>query len=296
MKIAITGANSSVGQSLLKAIADQASWQVHAGVRSESAAASLPGAANIKPAVIDYNDPNGLADWLQGVDCVIHLAGILIPGPGSSYQSANVDATAAVAKAAQNAGASHLIFISVVGADSNSSNSYFRSKADAERIALGNAVAASVIRTPILLGPTTAGARSLLNSAAAPRARVLGGGSYEIRPLDTDDLVQAILNCCQSGGNNKIFELVGPQAISYRRLIETMAGKMGKTATIKSVPVSLAKAIAAISGLVRRGGITPTVIDVITRDETVENNAAGELGVSLTPLDATLEKILKANA
>ena len=43
-----------------------------------------------------------------------------------------------------------------------------------------------------------------------------------------------------------------------------------------------------------RGGfdMTPTVIDVITANETVHRNANLELGVTLTPLSATLEKLL----
>ena len=38
--------------------------------------------------------------------------------------------------------------------------------------------------------------------------------------------------------------------------------------------------------------MTPTVIDVITAEETVHTNADVDLGVSLTPLSATLEKLL----
>ena len=47
-----------------------------------------------------------------------------------------------------------------------------------------------------------------------------------------------------------------------------------------------------MAGWIRRGGMTPTVIDVLTADETVRTNADVELGVSLTPLSATLEKLL----
>ena len=38
--------------------------------------------------------------------------------------------------------------------------------------------------------------------------------------------------------------------------------------------------------------MTPTVIDVITSSEVVRENADAELGVLLTPLSATLEKLL----
>ena len=40
--------------------------------------------------------------------------------------------------------------------------------------------------------------------------------------------------------------------------------------------------------------MTPTVIDVITTSETVTHNADGELGIALTPLSNTLDKIVTA--
>jgi hypothetical protein len=59
--------------------------------------------------------------------------------------------------------------------------------------------------------------------------------------------------------------------------------------------VWLAKLGAAIAGW-RRRGMTPTVIEVITSNEAVPKNADAELGVTLTPLSATLEKLLPSQA
>ena len=42
--------------------------------------------------------------------------------------------------------------------------------------------------------------------------------------------------------------------------------------------------------------MTPTVIDVITADETVRKNADIDLGVTLTPLSGTLEHLLNNTA
>ena len=42
--------------------------------------------------------------------------------------------------------------------------------------------------------------------------------------------------------------------------------------------------------------MTPTVIEVITSNEAVHANADAELGVTLTPLSATLEKLLPSQA
>ena len=294
MKIAITGANSSVGLNLLKHIVSATDINVIAGVRSERAMKSLPSSPQVDPRIISYQDPAKLAATLEGADCIVHLAGILIEDKNTSYQSANVDATEAVVKAAQQLNTKHLVFISVVGAGADSANAYFRSKGLAEEIVSKSGLPASIIRTPILLGPNTAGASSIIGAATQSRTKILGGGKYFMRPLDIDDLNQAILNCC-NGESTKaaLYELVGPEPISYRDLIQKTGSMMNNNVEIGSVPIFLAKLVASISSRIKGGGITPTVIDVITMDEVVADNADGTLNITLTPLQNTLEKILE---
>ena len=294
MKIAITGANSSVGLNLLKHLVSETDINVIAGIRSERAMKSLPSSPQVDPRIISYQDPAQLADALEGADCIVHLAGILIEDKNTSYKSANVDATEAVVKAAQQLNTKHLVFISVVGAGADSANAYFRSKGLAEEIVSKSGLPASIIRTPILLGPNTAGASSIIGAATQSRTKILGGGKYFMRPLDIDDLNQAILNCCNSESTKAaLYELVGPEPISYRDLIQKTGSMMNNNVEIGSVPIFLAKLVASISSSIKGGGITPTVIDVITMDEVVADNADGALNISLTPLQNTLEKILE---
>ena len=67
---------------------------------------------------------------------------------------------------------------------------------------------------------------------------------------------------------------------------------MGNDVSVGTLLVWAAKLGAAIVSRIRRGGMTPTVIDVITADETVRKNADIDLGVTLTPLSITLEHLL----
>ena len=71
---------------------------------------------------------------------------------------------------------------------------------------------------------------------------------------------------------------------------------MGREVVVRSMPVWLAKLGAAIAGWKRHGGMTPTVIDVITSNEVVSKNADVELGVSLSPLSVTLHKLVSSQA
>ncbi len=294
MKIALTGANSRVGQTLLTHILTHSEHTVVAGARSRSAFTGLPDSPRVAPVVIDYNNATGLAAALDSVDCLVHLAGILMESKGSTYQSANVDATAAVLSAARQAGVGHVVFISVVGAHSQSSNAYFKSKADAERLVAESGLSATIIRTPILLGPGAAGAAAIQWAASKPTVRLLGGGRYTMHPLDIEDLCVAILNSCNARREGtEIHELVGPEAVQYCDLVRMAAELQGRQIEISSVPIRLAKLGAKLKGLFRPGGMSPTVIDVITMDESIGHNADQALGVTLTPLSSTLKKFIK---
>ncbi|HJN43517.1 MAG TPA: NAD(P)H-binding protein [Vicinamibacterales bacterium] len=292
-KIAITGANSAVGKALLTQLAAENDLHAVAGVRRREALATLPKSPRITPAVISYEDPDSLGASLTDMDCVVHLAGILFESKSTTYQSANVDTTQALTEAAVAAGANHIVFISSLGADPSSPNGYFRSKGEAERVVADSGLAATVIRTPLLLGPDTAGGRALVRTASQPSVKVLGGGAHVLRPLDIDDLCRAILGCCRRPATGAtVHDLVGPTPLTYRELLEQTATLLGHDLSVGATPVWLAKLGAALAGLFRTGGMTSAVIDVITSAEAVDRNADGDLGISLTPLPDTLAKLV----
>jgi uncharacterized protein YbjT (DUF2867 family) len=297
LNIAITGANSAVGINLLRHAADQPDMHVVACVRSARAAATLPASPQISPRVIDYDDREKLASALAGADCAVHLAGILVESRSSTYQVANVDATVAVVEACRKAGVARLVLVSVLGANPDSPNRYLSSKGRAERIVIESGVSASIIRTPILLGIGTAGARAVVQAASQRTVTLLGGGRHSIRPLDLDDLSRAVLGCCRTPrAGTAVYELVGPEPVTYREVIARTAMLMGREVSVRSMPVWLAKLGAGIAGWRRRGGMTPTVMEVITSNEIVHENADVELGITLSPLSATLEKLVPSRA
>ncbi len=277
---------------MLAQVAEGDALDAVAAVRRPEVVGGLPRSPRITPRVVDYGRPESLTVAFAGSDVVVHLAGILFESRTSDYRSGNVEVTGAVVEAARGAGARHVVFVSSLGADPRSPNGYFRSKGEAERLVADSGLDATIIRTPLLLGPGTAGGRSLLAAASGPSARVLGGGAHRLRPLDVDDLCRTILGCCeQPAAGVRTCDLVGPETLTHRELIERTADRLGREVAIRSTSVWLARLAAGLAGLVRTGGLTPAVIDVITSDETVERNADGELGITLTPLSATLDKL-----
>ena len=292
MKVAITGANSSVGKNLLVRLSKEEDITIVAGVRNEKVIPELPKSPAIKPTIINYDDIKSLEKALDGADIVIHLAGILIETKHSNYANANIAATAAIVDAAKKSDVKSIIFISVVGANPESRNAYFRSKGVAEELVLSSGLGARILRTPILFGPNAAGSQAIIGMISSGQAKLLGGGHYQMRPLDIDDLSEALTILCSTSIQDQVtYELVGPESAPYRDIIEMTAQVMGKTITFGNVPILLAKFGAAITSVLKGGGITPTVIDVITQDEIVKTNADSALGITLTPMKQTLKKM-----
>ncbi len=245
--------------------------------------------------IVASDDVDGLAGAMAGASSVVHLAGILIETRTATYEHANVAATDMAIEACRRAGVPHIVLISALGADVTSKNRYRRSKGAGEQAVERSGLDATIIRTPILLGPGSAGAAAIIRTATSGKARLLGGGTNVMRPLDLDDLSRAILGRCRAHpAGVHIHELAGPEAVSYRELIERVAVRMGRTVTLGGVPIWMAKVAAAIGSRITGGGVTPTVIDVITTSEVVAHNADADLDVTLTPLSETLDKILTA--
>jgi len=132
MKIVITGANSAVGQAILRCGSENgaSSNALVAAVRSDRAAQEIRPllGKESSAALISYDDPASLDGTFKGASAIIHLAGILVERPGSRYEQANVAPARSVVEAAKRCGVEKLVLISATGADETSSNGYYRSK------------------------------------------------------------------------------------------------------------------------------------------------------------------------
>lgn len=292
MKFCITGANSSVGRNLLQHLAQKPEIKVVALVRSSSALSSLPAAANIEAVALDYTNHEGLLKVFAGAHAVVHLAGVLFESKRNTYHKANVDSTAAVVRVARELQIPKVVFISVLGADATSPNRFYKTKGVAEALVINSGPGRTVIRTPLLLGPFSAGGRALLREAQGRKAKLLGGGHHAVRPLDVDDLSSAILAVClDPSPMPSLLELCGPERLPYRALVTKMAALLRRKVRITTIPLGLAKIVSGLIYAMKGAGMTPEIIDVITASENAHENADKVLGIELTPLAQTLAKI-----
>jgi UDP-glucose 4-epimerase len=176
MRVLVTGATGFVGRPVLAALRG-AGHEVRAAVRRPPLVA-LPAGVDVVPAP----DLGEAGDWrtvLDGVDAVVHLAGIAHVGadiPDARYDLVNHQASTALARAAVQAGVGRFVFASSIRAQSGPvarhplsetdpprpTDAYGRSKLAAEADILASGIAATILRPVVMYGPGMKGNFDLL--------------------------------------------------------------------------------------------------------------------------------------
>ena len=179
-RLLVTGASGFLGRAAIAAFA-QNGYALRAAVRRQPDPA-LPSGIE----VVQHPDLSETFDWrplLDGVDQVVHLAGIAHTGrgvPPELYDRINRLATAKLAAAAAQAGVGHFVFVSSIRAQSGPaadhalteqdepapSDAYGRSKLAAETAVRAAGVPFTILRPTLLYGPGVKGNFALLLRAA----------------------------------------------------------------------------------------------------------------------------------
>jgi uncharacterized protein YbjT (DUF2867 family) len=297
MQIAITGANSAVGQAILRCGSEPeaASHALVAAVRSDRAAEQIAPLlrANCRASRISYDDPASLDAAFRGASAVIHLAGILVEYPGSTYEQANVAPARSIVAAAKRCAVEKLVLVSATGADEKSSNGYYRSKGQAEALVRDSGLNYTILRAPLLLGPGTEGSVALLRNASGSMAKLIGGGRNFQQPLSVNDLARAALLAAQpSVARNRTLDLVGPVSLPERELVTRTARMLGREVKIGSISKGFLSFVLSIRRRFGGPGFSPDVIEVITADTRLDPKiAASELGIQLTGIDEMIQSL-----
>jgi uncharacterized protein YbjT (DUF2867 family) len=111
--------------------------------------------------------------------------------------------------------------------------------------------------------------------------------------MDVRDLAHAALRALEPGvAEGATLDLVGPESLPERELLERAAASRGASLRVRSVPLWLVRAALAARALLGPGFSTDA-LEVVTEDVSLDPlPAARALGLELTPLDETLARSL----
>jgi len=237
---------------------------------------------------------------VQGADVVINAVGILAPVGAQTFETVHAEGARLIARAAREAGAAHLLHISAIGADAKSNARYARTKAAGETAVLAEFPSAMIFRPSIVFGPED----EFFNRFAAlarisPMLPLIGGGRTKFQPVFVGDVAEAAANAAGTGKPGTIYELGGPQIMSFRELLESTLRYTGRRRLLLPMPFWLAKVQALLTWPLPNA-LRPITVDqvrLLQRDNVVSEAAERE-GRTLQGLGveqpATVDSIVPA--
>lgn len=300
LRLSVTGANGFVGRHVV-ALAASRGLEVDGVVRSKEAArvAILAGA---HPVIIPALEAVALARAFKGARAVVHLAQIGAERGGATYEAVNGEGTRAVIAAAKASGVGRIVFLSGLGVtrygmSRRCTNRYFLSKLTAEGELYRSGLEVVVFRPSYILGPGSELVPELVKEMAGGQVERVGDGLYRMQPIAVKDVAAAILAALELTRSPAVFDLVGPEPITYQACIERVAryaSEQGLAASyrIRDIPVEEADRQAAAGGY---RGMLPDELDCLLCDEIADHRPLEALlGRFLTPVDDTLAAVLRA--
>jgi uncharacterized protein YbjT (DUF2867 family) len=297
VRVLITGANGHLGRRLIARLAPEV--QITATVRSAAARRVLEATgAAIRIVELDYNDGRALAEAAADCDCAVHLVGILKETARNRYLDAHERATDALVAAATATSLRRIVYLSILGSDSRSSNAALASKGRAEQTLLKAAMPAVILRVPMVLGEEDYAAHALSRKASAGTAFLLRGASLE-QPIYAGDVVDAIVAAMKLPGLERVaIDLAGPESLSREALVQRAAATIGRRVRCISLPLAPLLGVAWIAQrAMANPPITAAMLGVLDHDDCIDPAAAvAQLGIRLTSLDEMLRRCVRADA
>ncbi len=260
-RVLVTGASGFVGRALVNDLAS-GGYSVRAAMRQPADIF----ARNVEAvAVSDLTRPIEWRHLLNGMDAVVHLAGIAHVGAPIAegvYDRVNRLATAELAAAAQKAG-TRLIFASSIRAQSGPSSgrvltekdapqptdAYGRSKLAAEEAIRASNVPFTIFRPVLVYGANVKGnLASLLRLAQSPLPLPFGRFVNRRSILARDNLVSAIKFALVNDAMvHETYIVADPEPVTLPEMVATMRAAMGRGAGLVPIPPALiASAMRAI--------------------------------------------------
>ena len=207
MNVTVFGATGVVGRALVPLLAKHELTSVSRTARDE------PGARWV---VADAASGDGVAAALEGADVVYYLVHSL---GARDFEEQDRVAAETVAREAASAGVRQIVYLGGLGADGPDASPHLRSRRETgQRLAAFETILGLVKRLPVMVTPSWV--------------------STPTQPIALDDVARYLAGVC---GNETAygegFDTGGPEVMTYRQMIERIAGLLGRKPTIIEVPV-----------------------------------------------------------
>jgi uncharacterized protein YbjT (DUF2867 family) len=226
----------------------------------------------------DVDDAPSLPPVLAGVDVAYYLVHSLAAG---DFEERDAAAARAFGSAAGQAGVRQIVYLGGLGADDDTLSPHLRSRRDVEVLLRRGGVPVTVLRAAIVVGAGGISweiVRQLVDHLPAmitPR-----WVNTRCQPIAIDDVVRYLVGVLDDPTVfDRIFEVGGPDVLTYRQMLTIVARLQNKRLPIFGVPLLTPRLSSAWLALVTDVDLATarTLVDSMTNDVVVTDAAIREL-------------------
>ncbi|HKC78411.1 MAG TPA: complex I NDUFA9 subunit family protein [Gaiellaceae bacterium] len=293
MTVLVTGGTGFVGPHVVHALRGR-DTPVRALVRDPARATRLA-AWGVELAPGDVTDPASLRAACEGVDAVVHLVAI-IRGRPADFERVMSEGTRNVVAAAQEAGVRRFVLASALGLDERSKDAvpYFAAKWEMERAVRESALEHVIFRPSFVFGRDGGVLPTFIRLARfAPVTPIMGGGTQRLQPIWIEDLAEHyFLALTEQAAANRVFELGGPDAVSWNEFWERLKRVLGVRRPSVHVPFGAMRLQATLTERLPGAPVTRDQLTMLELGDNVvhDSSAVETFKLSLVPLDEQLRR------
>ena len=194
----------------------------------------------------DISEKVSLEKAAEGIERVIHLVGIIQEIPGVTFRGVHVEGTRNVIEAARKAGVRHFFHQSALGTRPGAKSEYHRTKWEAEEFVRQSGIPHTILRPSLIYGLGDGFTTRLSEMLKlVPVMPLIGSGKSRVQPVYIDDVVSCMVKAVTGDAFlNEIYEIGGPDQLTYEEVTKAIAEAMGIKRTAVHVPLFFMKPIA----------------------------------------------------
>jgi uncharacterized protein YbjT (DUF2867 family) len=274
--ILITGATGYIGQHLVNRLVEQGE-RTRCLVRDPQKAAQFIPVEQVEIVQGDTTQPEALAQAVKGVDTIVHAAFMTADkkqSAGNHYDQTNIQGTANLLKAAEEASVKRVIEVSGLGTKSDKPGSYMQGRYLAEKMLKESRLAWTIIQPSVLFGkdaPFIKGLTDLIRSS--PIVPLIGGGKIMFQPIYVEDVVSVILKVLAEPerSNYKTYTIGGPEYYSFTQIIDLLTHTMHKSRLKAPAPLFFIGIGAAVmEAVLPKPPLTTAALTLFSFDNTTD--------------------------
>jgi NADH dehydrogenase len=293
VKILVTGGTGFVGGHVVHALRAE-ERPVRALVRDPRRGAKLAG-WGCELATGDMTDSQSLRAAVEGCQVVVHLVAIRRGSP-QDFERVMTEPTRELLAAARDAGVGRFILMSAAGTSEQAASvvPYFRAKWEMEQAVRDSGLEHVIFRPSFVFGKDGGALPLFIRQVRySPVTPVIGSGLHRVQPIWADDVAAFFAAAIDKPeAANRIFELGGPDVVTWNELYERIAKVLGKRRRRLNIPSGLLRAGAGLTERLPGAPITRDEIAMIEIGDNVvsEPTAVETFGLALVPLDEQIRR------